>query len=181
MRRECERTWRRTRGTPRAEATPPLRDVDALLFFIHVFPLTTQRHLTRPDPTAATLRSDSYLCSDHTPENITGFCSSGSHQDTSCIYTGKFDWQNSKRFTLVWGDFFVFCESDECLMETDLPNVRLTWPICCFHVCRNVSVSCRLVWTDKQTKKPADMQEESQLALSKVIPERRSPFCLLVC
>lgn len=102
MRRECERTWRRTRGTPRAEATPPLRDVDALLFFIHVFPLTTQRHLTRPDPTAATLRSDSYLCSDHTPENIAGFCSSGSHQDTSCIYTGKFDRQNSKRFTLVW-------------------------------------------------------------------------------
>lgn len=85
MRRECERTWRRTRGTPRAEATPPLRDVDALLFFIHVFPLTTQRHLTRPDPTAATLRSDSYLCSDHTPENIAGFCSSGSHQDTSWV------------------------------------------------------------------------------------------------
>lgn len=180
MRRECERTWRRTRGTPRAEATPPLRDVDALLFFVHVFPLTTQRHLTRPDPTAATLRSDSYLCSDHTPENIAGFCSSGSHQDTSWVnIPGSLIGKIQK--DLLSFDFFVFCESDECLMETDWPNVRLTWPISCFHVCRNVSVSWRLMWTDEETKKPADMQEESQLALSKVIPERRSPFCPLVC
>lgn len=164
----------------RGHAAPPRRRCPFVLHSCISSDNTASPDPTRPDSCDAALRLVSVFWS-HSREHRRVLFIWVTSRHFLGKYTGKFDRQNSKRFTLVWGDFFVFCESDECLMETDLPNVRLTWLICCFHVCRNVSVSCRLVWTDKQTKKPADMQEESQLALSKVIPERRSPFCLLVC
>ena len=72
---------------PRAEATPPpWRRCPFVLHSWISSDNTASHHPTRPDPTRQLRRcTQDRICVLITPENIAGFCSSGSQQHTSCV------------------------------------------------------------------------------------------------